>query len=467
MAQFVLEICRGGSWESVSEGSLIQPQTASDVLRMTLNKTVVGSCVVSIKNGPKMRHPIIGTAGAAQINLGTASEFVPGSFSIYLGQGGFESESIKYEMAAPEGGTDSGGDTTGGGSGTCTKCEIPPVIKEGDDELRRQLEEKETELRGLKEQLAALQTEKEALQEANQKLQEGTGILAGLIAEKGDIDRAIEDQKELNLRADEKRKSLLGEYNQLKFDIDDNQTSVNDRKKKLEDLEAQLKDLQTQSENKQGELEKKNTELETAQTELKKTEEELTRLQGAHTNAEQALQELISKRAALGMKDQEIADAEAQLEEKQKRLEDLQTENGELAETITSQEKELVDQQTRHDVLDEDLKKRKERLAEKEIEVNSSKERLRKLEGEYNQNLALISERLNTFYRECGLIDKQSDDINESMAIVEKAAEDPEFVSCVDDIHGLEERMKDIRDNLTKVMNIYRDTLKKLEKQQV
>ncbi|MBR0393418.1 MAG: hypothetical protein IJK38_13960, partial [Oscillospiraceae bacterium] len=61
---------------------------------------------------------------------------------------------------------------------------------------------------------------------------------------------------------------------------------------------------------------------------------------------------------------------------------------------------------------------------------------------------------------------KQSDDINESMAIVEKAAEDPEFVSCVDDIHGLEERMKDIRGNLSNVMNIYRDTLKKLEKQQ-
>lgn len=469
MAQFVLEICKGGSWVPVYEGMAIQPQTIGDAIRLTLNRPASGNCVVRIKNGPKMRRPILGAPGTTQVGLGEAGEYVPGSFSVYLGQGGFESEEVLFSMAEPGKGSEPGpGTVTKSDDTSLTESEYVPVpeLSESERERLRQLEEESARNEELKAQYEKLKNDYETLQEASRKLEEGYGELAGLVAAKGDIDLAITAQKEENARADEQRKSLLGEYNQLQFDIDDNRMSVQERERQLKELEDKLKELQPRIEARQAELTEKSTELEAIQNSLAKNEAELEHLRGAHTDAEKSLQELVDKRAQLGMKDQEIAEAEARLEEKKTKLKELQTETEKISGTVSGLEKELTTQQARYDVMEEELGKKKTRIQEKETELEDCRTKLRKLETEYSQSINDIRDRLNTLYKECGLIDKQSEDINESMAIVEKAAEDPEFVSCVDDIHGLEERMKSIRADLTEVMTIYRDTLKKLEKQQ-
>ena len=110
-------------------------------------------------------------------------------------------------------------------------------------------------------------------------------------------------------------------------------------------------------------------------------------------------------------------------------------------------------------------------LEEEEQAKTAETERIRtalgKLNREYRENISEIRERLDVFYKECSLLEKQSKDVNEALRLVETAAEDEQFAASVENITALKDRIQQVSGDLKGIMKEYKETLKKMENSQM
>lgn len=462
MSQFSLEINTNGMWKPVNS-MMIKPITDNDQLRISLFKPVAGTCIIRITNGKIMRKPIIAKTGETVVPLGLVRDYSSGVFKIYIGSGGLQSEEIAYDLHAPEKETHSieptppdrdDIDPPSGGIAIDNEKNIC------DENLRKENAE-------LRTQIEALLNECEDYKSEISKLQNYNEEISKLVEEKGGIERAIIGLREENEKAEAMRQELMSQSRQLGFDITDNQTSVKDRTEQLENIKTHLITVTGDLEEKKNKLNKYTEELEKADMLLQETQKKLEKLAKSGTDAKQSLQELIEKRKEMGLKDEEIAEIQERIGIAKRKIEELNKSHNSLEKEIDELEASERKKQEHLNKIITDINTLDEERGTKEGEVNQLQTALKKLNGEYKENMSQIKERLNTFYKECGLVEKQSKNIMESLKLVETAAEDDQFRTAVEDIDLLKQKIEQVSKELKSIMKEYQKTIRKLESAQM
>ena len=481
MSQFSLEICIDGEWRKV-DGIAIEPRTEGDQLRLLLERPSQGSCVTRITNGKTMRKPVIGTAGDTAVPLGHVRDYTPGVFKVYLGSGGFTSEEITYEMnpcsGAAGGFTPEEPPTPSAGPAepvdpapapsTFPKTGLGKIAFKTDaGKSDAAAEELRLENEALKKQVQALQEELEAGKAETEKLREFGDEIKTLIDEKGSIEATIQELREANERAEKTRQELMAKSRQLGLDISDNEAALKEREEQIRSVQARMEEAAAELEEKNAELQARQGLVEEASKHIRETEEKLAELQKASMDPEQSLQELTEKRSQLGLKDQEISETEEKIREAEGKTEELSKTLAVLEKAIAEREEASREKQEESARLAAEISVLEEEEQAKTAETERIRTALGKLNREYRESISEIRERLDVFYKECGLLEKQSKDVNEALRLVETAAEDEQFAASVENITALKDRIQQVSGDLKGIMKEYKETLKKMENSQM
>ena len=559
MLQFSLVLETTLRKQEIPPGGEIQPETSEDKLYLVFKTPSTGQCLIRITNGRQLREPIFGEAGSTGADIGLVRDYEPGKFNIYLGRGGFASESVTYRLKP--------------WTAECEKTiqstikkedasvDLPPkedellstgneylgdqVVAQHDkknlvsekqaalqEEINRECEKtiqstikkedasidllpKEDELSStgneyLGDQVVAQHDKKNLVSEKQAALQEeinrecektiqstikkedasidllpkedelsstGNKYLGDQVAAQHDkknlasekqaalqkeinrgesIEKAIKEQKEENIKAENKRKRLLCEYEKIGLDINDNNASIKTRQAELDGLLLESKKI----ESKTNDI---NKRLRESRAELVTKHKELIALNKAHMDTEKSKKELLEIRQKVGMKDREIQEESVKLKISEKELRKIRAKKKKADAKYTEIERQvqnLYDATTDEQNNFNDLTEREKELKKKNQELTTSIENLDTI---YSGKIHEFKDKLNAFYHEAGLVDKQSKDVEESFNLIKFAIENDQFAKRIEDLEELKKQIKEIETRLIDVKKEYRKALKRME----
>ena len=498
MLQFSLVLETTLRKQEIPPGGEIQPETSEDKLYLVFKTPSTGQCLIRITNGRQLREPIFGEAGSTGADIGLVRDYEPGKFNIYLGRGGFASESVTYRLKP--------------WTAECEKT-IQSTIKKEDasiDLLPKEDELSSTGNEYLGDQVVAQHDKKNLVSEKQAALQEeinrecektiqsaikkedasidllpkedelsstGNKYLGDQVAAQHDkknlasekqaalqkeinrgesIEKAIKEQKEENIKAENKRKRLLCEYEKIGLDINDNNASIKTRQAELDGLLLESKKI----ESKTNDI---NKRLRESRAELVTKHKELIALNKAHMDTEKSKKELLEIRQKVGMKDREIQEESVKLKISEKELRKIRAKKKKADAKYTEIERQvqnLYDATTDEQNNFNDLTEREKELKKKNQELTTSIENLDTI---YSGKIHEFKDKLNAFYHEAGLVDKQSKDVEESFNLIKFAIENDQFAKRIEDLEELKKQIKEIETRLIDVKKEYRKALKRME----
>ncbi len=396
MAQFTLEICKNGKWETVADGAEIRPVSSDDEIRVHLFHPVKERCIISIDNGPYLRPDIRCEREKEVFSLGKIKKYYPGKVLIYFSRAGTPTEVTEYELIP------------------CTPTPVPEPPVSVKEPLAKKPEEpaaggSSAEVEELKKQLEDKNKAYEDLQASYQKLESELGDLRPLWESSGTLKKAIEEQRTANQKAEEDLTSLQNQ-----------KTS----------LDARI-------------ASQRNSNLAAAQ--------ELKELQNKHTDARKALEELKEKRKALGMLDDEIAAAEKESKEKAGELSEWKDKVKTAETEKAAAEQTLQDAEARKKQCEDDAARINSEMTSLESQNKIAETALEKLRTTYRENMELLQKHLEVFYKELHLADSGIADVNERLEVLERCLDDSQFTKYMENVEKFREDVLAIRKNVSEL----------------